>query len=391
MRILMIGEYKPRIEGPANVVVNLSAQLSKEHTVSVICFEHPSYAMGLGHWVDGKVDVWQERILYPGAFVFVQGWLQKTKRAFRLRKSVDVYHAHGYLDALIGLIDRSKPLVITYHGLPIQEALAAGWLREGTLELHIYQAIERAVLRRADAVIVLNGRIRQWMLTQQKIDASKLFTIPNGVDISSFNPGSENVQADAEGPERPPRRIVFVKRLNEQSGVTYLVQSMITIKERFPDAQLILVGDGPLREELERTVQANHLEGNVRFIGRVTNDSVPQYLRESDIYVLPSVPQGEAEETFSLSLIEAMACGKAVIATSIGGNKEILGNSKEIGVLVPPKDPDAIAMEVIRLLNDPARIKRMGENARNFVISSLTWNKVAASTVEVYRSAMRER
>ena len=130
----------------------------------------------------------------------------------------------------------------------------------------------------------------------------------------------------------------------------------------------------------------NEPSDNVRFIGRVTNDSVPQYLRESDIYVLPSVPQGSRRR----SPISYRGDGLRQAVIQASEEQGDIRNSKEIGVL-NAKGPDAIAMEVIRLLNDPARIKRMGENARNFVISSLTWNKVAASTVEVYRSAMRER
>lgn len=386
----MIGEYKPQVEGPANVVCNLSDRLSKEHTVSVINFEKPSYPTGLGHWVDGKVQVWQERILSPRTFVFAQGVVQKMKRAFILRRQTDLYHAHGYLDGLIGLLDRSKPLVLTYHGMPIQEALASNWLKPGTLELRIYQTIEKLVLRRADAIIVLNNRMKNWMITEQGVEPNKLVLIPNGVDISKFDSTlKSNVLKEYEINESS-KKIIFVKRLTEQSGVRYLVESIPNIKARYPDVVLFLVGEGPLLDELKTTATRLDIGQNMRFVGRVSNDLIPKYLNESDVFVLPSIPQGDAEETFSISLIEAMACKKAVIATGIGGSKEIIGSGEERGILVRPNDHGAISDAVIRILDDPIHSKVMGENARKYIESSLTWDKVCDETVMVYEAVLKK-
>lgn len=380
----MIGQYRPQVEGPANVVRNLGEILIRENELWVVTTEVPSYPKGMGHWQDGKVHVWQERLLFPEHFFMSQNLLLKLRRAYALRKNIDLYHAHGMYDAAVGLFVRSKPMVITYHGLPIQEALDSGWMRPGSLKLLFYSFLERKVLRRADAIIVLNNRIRDWMVSRQGINPEKIFLVPNGVDIKKFNPDGPSDSGVKSADDGGRRTIIFVKKLSEQSGVRYLVQSMAAVKERFPDANLLLVGDGDLAEELRIMVNDLGLAENVHFVGRVPNDKVPSYLNKAAIYVLPSIPQGEAEETFSLSLIEAMACRKAVIATSIGGSKEIIESGKDIGVLVPPRDPGALADEIINFLGDPELIARYGENARTAVESRYTWESVAKQTLEVY-------
>lgn len=385
MKILMIGQYRPQMEGPANVVHSLCTILVRENQLRVVTTEVPSYPKGLGQWQDGEVQVWQERLIFQNHFFMSQNLLLKLRRAFALRKEVDLYHAHGMYDATVGLFVRSKPLVITYHGLPIQEALVSGWIRPRSMKLLFYTILEGMVLRRADAVIVLNGHIRDWMINGQGIDPSKIFLVPNGVDVKKFIPNPESEGKIKRSSDK--RTIIFVKRLSEQSGVRYLIQSMSAVKEQFPDVQLLLIGDGELADELRGMVEDLGLSGNVQFIGRVPNDQVPTYLNGADIYVLPSVPQGEAEETFSLSLIEALACGKAVIATSIGGSKEIIGSGKDIGVLVPPRDPEALAGAIIRFLEDPKMIAMFGENARKAVVSRFTWEGVAKETLEVYEHA----
>ena len=385
----MIGQYRPQMEGPANVVHSLGEILVRENELWVVTTEVPSYPRGLGHWHDGKVQVWQERLLLQNQFFMSQNLLLKLRRAFALRKEIDLYHAHGMYDATVGLFVPSKPLVITYHGLPIQEALVSGWIRPRSIKLIFYSFLERMVLRRADAIIVLNDRIRDWMIKGQGIDPCKIFLVPNGVDVKKFVPNPASGGKIERASDK--RTIIFVKRLSEQSGVRYLIQSMSAVKERFPDAQMLLIGDGELAGELRRTVEDLGLSENIRFIGRVPNDQVPTYLNSADIYVLPSVPQGEAEETFSLSLIEAMACGKAVIATSIGGSKEIIRSGKDIGVLVPPKDPEALSEAIIRFLEDPEMIAVYGENARKAVESRFTWESVAKQTLEVYKHARSKR
>ena len=380
----MIGDYKPQVGGPANVVQHIASFLSQEHNVSVINMEQPPYPRGLGHWFDGKISVWQEKLWLPSNQIVIQGAVQKTKRAFLLRNQIDLYHAHGPLNAFIGLIDRSKPLVITFHGYPTLESLSKGTIKSNSLIFRIYRWIEKKTVERADAIIVVGKRQKEWLINELGADPNKLFQVSNGVDIKKFRPIQVVDHNPNFGFTKETKIIIFIKAFTAQSGISYLIQSIPKIQVNYPNIGLLAIGGGPLQDQLEDDIDNMNLGRAVKLIQRVSNDSIPQYLNKAEIFISPSIPFDKAEETFNISLIEAMACGKPVIATAIGGPKEIIEGGDDVGILIPPKDPDAIADAVIELLNNPERAKKMGENARKYIVSTYTWEKVYLETLRVY-------
>ena len=109
MNILMIGDYKPQVGGPAHVVQNIVNKLKEKNKIYVVNMEERGCPTGLGHWNDDGVEVYQEKLWFPNSQTVLQRVIQKTKRALLLRKKVDLYHAHGVFDASIGFIDRKKP------------------------------------------------------------------------------------------------------------------------------------------------------------------------------------------------------------------------------------------------------------------------------------------
>lgn len=386
----MIGDYKPQVGGPANVVQHIVSYLSGEHEVFVINMEDPSYPRGLGHWFDGNISVWQERLWFPGAQTVIQGAIQKTKRALLLRDQIDLYHAHGPFEALIGLLDRSKPLVLTFHGYPTLESLSKGTIKPNSLKFRIYRWVERKTVERADAIIVVGKRQKEWLINELGADPKKLFQVSNGVDILKFRPTQVMDHDSNFGFTKETKIIIFVKAFTAQSGISYLIQSIPKIQVNYPNIGLLAIGGGPLQDQLEDDIDNMNLGRAVKLIQRVSNDSIPQYLNKAEIFISPSIPFDKAEETFNISLIEAMACGKPVIATAIGGPKEIIEGGDDVGILIPPKDPDAIADAVIELFNNPERAKKMGENARKYVVSTYTWEKVCLETLRIYEFANRK-
>lgn len=197
MRILMIGDYEPQVGGPSTVVQNISSYLSREHDVSVINMEQLPYSLGLGHWFDGEISVWQEKLWFPGTQTVIQGAIQKTKRALLLRDHVDLYHAHSPFNALVGLFDRSRPLVLTFHGYPTLESLSKGTIKPNSLKFKIYRWIEKRTVDRADAIIVVGKRQIEWLVNELGADVQKIFYVPNGVNINKFRPLSPLEQANA--------------------------------------------------------------------------------------------------------------------------------------------------------------------------------------------------
>jgi len=394
-RILMIGAYKPQIAGLPHVVINLVRILKKKHKIYVINMGKAGKSVGFRHWRDGEVEVYQERFFYRKKFTTIQTLFQTTKRAWLLRKKVDIYHTHGLPYSGISLLDKKKPLVLTLHGYSTLETVAIGRIKPDSLGFRLMLWMEKKAVARADAVIAVGKALKDWIIQDLGADADKVFYVPNGVNGEEFRfdkSKGENIRRRLSYSETD-KVITFVKALSEQNGIRYFINALPLIKKRYPNLRLIVLGDGPLRKEMERIVIKNELSDNVRFIGRVPNEEVPSYLSASDIFILPSIPLGGAKETFGISLIEAMACELPVIATSVGGPKEILEDGKvqmgkDVGILIPPKDPKAIADKVIYLLEHPEEAREMGKRAREYVVNNYTWEKNAEKVLEVYKHAI---
>lgn len=386
MKILMIGWYKPQIGGGSHVIQNLANYLKKEHKIYVINMEEPRFPRGLGHWKDNGIDVYQEKLFYSKKFTTVQTLFQTTKRALLLSKKVDLYHTHGPWFSGIGFIDKEKPLVLTIHGYPSLETIASGRIKIGSLGLRCVRLIEEKTVKRADAIIAVGKTLRKWIIEELNTEPEKTFYVPNGIDPKIFKPFNVNKSKENY-------TIIYSKAITKQNGIDYLIKSLKFIKKRFSNIKLIILGEGPLKEDMKRLAKSIGVRKNVVFLGRVAHHKVPYYLNSSDVYVMPTININGAQETFGISLIEAMACELPVISTAVGGPKEILEEGKrqmgkDVGIMIPQKDAEAIAEKVIYLLEHPDEARKMGKRAREFVLKNYTWDIIAKKTLDVYRYAI---
>jgi glycosyltransferase involved in cell wall biosynthesis len=185
----------------------------------------------------------------------------------------------------------------------------------------------------------------------------KVRCIPNGVDLARFapRPASPTLRASLGLPGGAPV-VASVGRFVAFKGYNHLLEAARLVCEAAPNTHWLLVGDGELRGDLESHCRRLGLEQRVRFAG--WREDVPEILALADLFVLPSLG-----EHFGRVLIEAMAMGKAVVATDAGGVPEVVLN-RETGLLVPPAQPEALAAAVLALLRDPARARRLGEAGR---------------------------
>jgi glycosyltransferase involved in cell wall biosynthesis len=170
----------------------------------------------------------------------------------------------------------------------------------------------------------------------------------NPVDLSRFRPvdaATRRAVREALGIEWDVPVVICVARFDPVKGVDVLIDAWREIASTIPQAMLLLVGDGPLREALAQRIRANGLNTSVRFLGY--RSDVEAVLRAADLCVVPSRSEG-----FSLAALEAMATGLPVVATGVGGLPEVVKDG-ETGVLVEPENPPALAKAVIRLLADP--------------------------------------
>jgi glycosyltransferase involved in cell wall biosynthesis len=165
-------------------------------------------------------------------------------------------------------------------------------------------------------------------------------------------------------------------RLNAQKGHDALLEAIVAV----PDALFLLAGDGPDRERLEARAAELGVAERVRFLGR--REDVPQLLAACDVFALPSLYDGS-----SLAVLEAMAAGRAVVSSAIGGTAELIEDG-ETGLLVPPGDPAALATALRRLIGDEELRSRIADRGRQRVETDFSRQAMAAKVERVYRGVL---
>lgn len=385
-KIAIIGFYKPKTNGPSTHIQELASFLKRDNEIIVINMWEKGFPF-LSKWNDEGIEVYQEKLWYPYKFTVIQTFVRTAIRAFLIRKDLDLFHSHGIFFSGICFLYKKKPVVLTIHGYSSQETVSHGRIKKDSFVFKVMRWIEKMVILRADAVIVVSSKLKEWVIQELNAEKQKIFVIPNGIDPEKFKPFDASSVRTNLGFSINDKIIIFVKAFTEQSGIKYLIQAIPHIYKEHPEIKLLAIGGGPLSAELMKEVERLNLKNQVKLLDSVPNAKIPLYLNASDIFVFPSIPLSQAEETFGISLIEAMACGKPVIATSIGGPKEIIEGGDNVGVLIPPNDFKAISESVIKLLDHPHQAKIIGENARRYVTSKYSWDIVFEEIQKVYTYA----
>ncbi|MBN1481249.1 glycosyltransferase [candidate division KSB1 bacterium] len=208
----------------------------------------------------------------------------------------------------------------------------------------------RYAIRYTDKVISVSKSTARWLVEKRKVSPHKVMIIPYGVNLDKFNPNVKNVRREDIGLHPDDIVIGQVSRLNEQKGHTYLIQAAPKILAQQPNVKFVLVGDGPLRVELEQHIRERDLQDNFVLLG--FRHDVPDLLPLLDVFVLPSLYEGLPNV-----VLEAMACGLPVVATPVDGTKEAVIDG-ETGFLVPERDPDQLAQKLLEVIsNDDLKLK----------------------------------
>ncbi len=397
MRILMIGWYKPQVGGGSHVIQNLVNQFKNEHKIYVINMEEKGLPTGLGHWKDGNVDVYQEKMFYFKRYTQIQTYLQTTKRALLLSNKVDIYHVHGPFFAGVGFIDKRKPLISTFHGYPSLETLSSDRVKPDSIEFKFMRWVEKKTVERADAVIAVGKTLRKWIIEELGAEPDKVFYVPNGIDPEVFKPINFNEKERREVKRKykiPEDSIIllFTKHFTPRYGIRYILKSLRFLLKTQKKIYLVATNDDEYLPKIKNLARDLNVYNRCIFTGRLPLQELVKLYNVADIFLHTSINE---QETFGISLIEAMACELPVIATAVGGPKEILEEGKkqmgkDVGILIPPKDPEAISQAIIYLLEHPKEAREMGKRAREFVLKNYTWDMVAKKTLDVYRYAIEK-
>lgn len=236
--------------------------------------------------------------------------------------------------------------------------------------------LERLLTRRASLVVCITDALARFNRDVVGLPADRLRVVHYGLDAPPAPwgpPGGPDVPADVPV-------LLAVTRLAEQKGVDVAIEALARVRERYPEARLVVLGEGPLRAELAALAARLGVAEAVDFPGRVGD--VAWWLRRAALLVHPARWEG-----FGLALLEAMLCARPVVASAVSSIPEIVVQD-ETGLLVPPDDPDALAEALSALLDDPARGAALGEAGEARARSQFSVARMADRTAAVYEEAL---
>jgi glycosyltransferase involved in cell wall biosynthesis len=295
---------------------------------------------------------------------------------------VAIIHAHlpdsVIWAACMGVLTRT-PVIGTYHGLGILPDGRGRFDPRNALRRSLYRLLSRL----SDRTIAVSAPVRDLLCREVGLDERKTVLMLNGVDTDWSAPSGDGARARAELGVGDRRLIACVGRLVAAKGQRFLVEAMASVVRHHPDTALLLVGEGPERAAIEARVRDLGLAAHVRLAG--ARGDVPTLLAIAEVFVLPSFAEG-----IPLSLVEAMAAGKPVVATEVPGNLDVVVDDR-YGVLVPPGDAPALAAALGALLADPRRAREIGARGRERAREHFDIRRSLAATSALYDEVLAER
>lgn len=390
-------EFPPYVYGGAGVHVEyLADELSKLMDLEVRCF-------GDQDLKDGNLSV--------KGFPFEDGVFKnsddKLKSVFKTLSTslhmnantvnADIVHCHTWYSHFAGIISKlcyGTPLVITTHSLePLRP-----WKREQLGRGYDASSwVEKTAIEMADALIAVSEETKEDVIKHFNVDENKVKVIYNGINLQQYIQTSETSTLDVYGVDKTKPYVLFVGRITRQKGIIHLVNA---IKYIDPETQVVLCAGAPdtkeIGEEMKQAVnQVKKTRDNVIWIDKmVTKEEIIQLYSHADVFCCPSI-----YEPFGIINIEAMACNTAVVASAVGGIKEVVVDG-ETGILVPleqqkeapfePIDPDKFSRDLAnginKVINNDTLRTSMAEKGRKRVEDYFDWVAIAKQTEDLYKS-----
>lgn len=314
-----------------------------------------------------------------------------TQRAAKI--DADVYEAHavsGYSFARkLSQLCIKKPFIHTVHGVladEYEQTKLAGYPSMKARVANSFMArlakLEKQTAHDATLVVTISnysfGKLRSFY----GIDSGKVRIVPNGVDIEEFQPTADKAGAKRQFGLGEEPCVLFVGSLIPRKGLSFLVEAAKKVVKEQANVKFLIVGEGPLRPQLEASINSLGLAGNFVFLGNLNESVLPAVYGCADVFVLPSIQEGQG-----IVLLEAQACGVPVVAFGVGGIYEAVLDRKS-GLLSKKGDSDDLAADLLRLLSDKVLRQRFGAEGRRLVIENYTWALCAKRMLDVYKEAL---
>lgn len=371
MRIVLVSDYfAPHVGGGVERVVEEIGQrlAAWGHVVRVLTFNPDGCPP---HEVVRGIEVVRLPAIDLQPLLGVPAAINGRLRIGNYLEDADVIHVHNlfFLLSLLTVAARpAAPVVTTMHlgsleNLPGLTGVGAR-LYERTLGRLILERSERvsavspAGSRNAER-IGYDGEVR---------------VIPNAVDIARFRPPTGMADPNGHGPS-----VLFLGRFSRNKGPQFLLEAIPQVLRQVPNAHFQFVGDGPMREFMARRLRELRLNGQARMNGHVP-DVVP-VLQGADVVVRPSLTEG-----MPLAVMEAMACGRTIVASRVPGTEDVIRDG-ETGILVRPGDVGSLTDGILQAVSDRGRSVQIGQRARDWAVRQMTWDSIARQYLGLYEEA----
>ena len=399
MRICIVAFIVPQhaIGGMQDHTRDLARGLARAgHEVEVITSRHP----------EGKSEDREDGVRYR----FVDAprhhndpvWLRASYTEFvrlHAERPFDVVHSESSsgLEFVRRGVNRRLPVVVMFHGSFF--GLAKAQLRSGLRTrrpLPLLRAIRGVQwlathehlphgnwyrFRACEAIVPSRQQLKD-TCRSHLLKPTRVHVVSNGIDVNLFRP-RPLAETRAQLGLRDGPLFVCVGRLSRDKGIQHAVRALAVLDSEAPDARLMIVGDGEERSHLERLAQRLGIDRRVTFAGAQPPEKVPLYVAAADAFLFPT----ERDEAAPLVLPQAMSCARPVVASRIGGIPEVIGDSGEYGVLIPPGDVGGLTDAMRLLLRDEDLRRRLGEAARERVLAEYTIERMTERTLAVYEIA----
>jgi glycosyltransferase involved in cell wall biosynthesis len=376
----LTGFFWPRKYGSNELI--LCRELAKRgHKVTLITAMEPPNEYSMLNEYAPRTESYEGFIIkrFPSVLKFGNILFIPSALHFLLENEFDIIHSHeffapcSFYSAIASMFKR-VPLIITQHNDSFPQTGFKGFLYSANAA-----TVGKIVLSRAEKVIALSqGSFKH--IESFGVNTEKMEVIPNGVDIENFNPNKTNYLETKWGISHPV--ILYVGRFFETKGIHYLLEAFTIIAKEIPTVKLVLVGSGPLQNEVDRFKK--RFEGRIFSIGLVKYQEMPNIYTGCDVFVMPSI-----EERFGNSVIEAMAAGKPSIGTYTGGIKYTIVHG-ETGFHVQTRNSEQLAYYILKILRDQNLARRLSKNARNRAVEVFGNEILIKRIEESYLSAIQK-
>lgn len=297
----------------------------------------------------------------PKIFMSLFGLIGLVKR-----NNIDIVHAHSrttqVLGCLLGKV-RGIPYVSTCHGFfktRFSRRLLPCW---------------------GQKVIAISQQVKTHLVDDFKIEDRRIEVIHNGIDIERFQGVSQDKRLRGNFGLGDGPVVGIVARLSDVKGHSYLIEAMKPVLEKIPSAQLVIVGEGRMKEELISLAKKLKIEKNVVFMPTVSDTK--EVLSAIDVFVMPSLNEG-----LGLALMEAMSCGLPVVGSNVGGIKSLIQHGIN-GLLTEPAEVKGLSSAILDLLTDRKKALALGSNAKDFISRNFSQGQMISETERVYLECVK--